>query len=67
MEQELETEWLNKSMIKLEMDFFIATMSKFNNKNNNYDPNCGVNVLLQNNAHLSNKMYKTQVGTSYKR
>lgn len=65
LEHELETERLNKSMMKLKLDSFITTMNKCDNKNNNDDSKCDVNVILQNHVHLTNKMNEIQVGGSY--
>lgn len=60
LEHELETERLNKSMIKMELNTLTTMMNK---KNNNSTFN--VNILINEREYFTNKLYKIQVHNTY--
>lgn len=60
LEHQLETECLNKSMIKMELDVLTKTMNKCKNiKSNSSD--FDINVSIHDREYLTNKIYKIQV------
>lgn len=63
LEHELNTERLNKSMIKMQLNALIVTLDKFNNLNNDSSSRLDVNVLTNNKEYLSNKVFAIRVNT----
>lgn len=55
LEHELETERQNKLMIKMKLDTLITLTNKSNDKSE-----LNVNVLLNDQKYLTNKIYKIQ-------
>lgn len=62
LEHELETERFNKSMIKMELDTLTSVMNKYNSRDFN-NSELDVNVLMNNQEYLMNKIFKIQVCT----
>lgn len=59
MKHQLETECLNKSMIKMELDILITIMNKSKNISNSSE--FDINDSIHDREYLSNKIYKIQV------
>lgn len=59
LEHELETERLNKSMIKMELETLTTMLHEHTNTNNSSE--LDVKVLMHDREQLTNKIYKLKV------